>query len=245
MNVLKYIKEKREAAPLHFTLLDPDKQNPEEAAEIAKKAEKAGSDAIMIGGSWGDAYGEKLDQTVYKIKDVCKIPVILFPSSAQQISKYSDAIFFMSLLNSRSTQYVIEEQVKGAIYVKKYKLNALPMAYIIVESGNHTAAGWVGDVKPIPRDKPEIAASYSLAAQYLGMKFVYLEAGSGAKKSVPSEMVEAVKKTADVFLIVGGGIRDAETAKEKVKAGADIIVTGTILEKDREKGLKIIRAIKN
>jgi len=246
MNVLKYIQDRRKKSPLHFTLIDPDKQEPEKAAELAKKVEKAGGDAIIVGGSWGDAYGEKLDQTVYKIKDTCKLPVILFPSSAQQISKYSDAIFFMSLLNSRSTQYVVEEQVKGAIYVKKYKLEALPMAYLIVESNSNTAAAWVGDVKPIPRDKPEIAAAYSLAAKYFGMKFVYLEAGSGAKMSVPEEMIAAVKHTVnDMFVICGGGVRDAQTAKQKVKAGADIIVTGTILETDEKKGLEIIKAIKS
>ncbi len=246
MKVLDYIQTKRKKKVLHFTLIDPDKQEPKQAGELAKVVEGFGSDAIMIGGSWGDAFGKKLNETILEIKKVCKLPVILFPSSAQQISEHADAILFMSLLNSRSTQYLIDEQAKGAIYVRKFGLETLPMAYIILESESTTAAGWVGDVRAIPRDKPEIAAAYSLAGKYLGMKFVYLEGGSGAKLSVATETVRAVKQAVgdDVLVIVGGGIRDPEVAKEKVKAGADIIVTGTIAENNREKLKEIIKAIK-
>ncbi len=247
MSTLEYIKTKRSKGPLHFTLIDPDKQEPAEAGKLAKLVESFGSDAIMIGGSWGDAFGEKLNQTIEEIKKSCKLPVILFPSSAQQISDKADAIFFMSLLNSRSPQYLIDEQAKGAIYVKKFGLEPLSMAYLIVESGNNPAVAWVGDVKAIPRDKPEIAVAYSLAARYFGMKMVYLEGGSGAKLSVPTEMIGAVKQSVgeDMWVIVGGGIREAEIAKEKIKAGADIIVTGTIAEQNREKLREIIKAIKS
>ncbi len=247
MKIFDYIQNKRKSGPLHFTLIDPDKQEPVEAGKLAKAAEGFSSDAIMVGGSWGDAFGTKLNQTIAEIKKVCKLPVILFPSSAQQISDKADAIFFMSLLNSRSTQYLIEEQAKGAIYVKKFDLEPLSMAYLIFESESNTAAGWVGDAKPIPKDKPEIAAAYSLAAKYLGMRFVYLEGGSGAKVSVSPEAVGVVKHVVgkEMFVIVGGGIRDPETAKEKVKAGADIIVTGTIAEESRTKLKEIIKAIKS
>lgn len=246
MEVLKYLQEKRKEAPLHFTLIDPDKQKPEDAGKLAGLSERFGTDAIMVGGSWGDAYGDRLNKTILEIKKNVEIPAILFPSSAQQISEYADAIFFMSLLNSRSTQYVIDEQAKGAIYVKKYGIETLSMAYLIIESNSNTSAGWVGDVKPIPRDKPEIAASYSLAAKYFGMRFVYLEGGSGAKLSVPPEMIGIVKKSVgnDMFVIVGGGIRDPKTAQEKIKAGADIIVTGTIAERSKDKLREIIKVIK-
>ena len=246
MDVSEYIKTKRAKGPLHFTLLDPDKQEPVEAGKVAKLAESFGSDAIMIGGSWGDAFGDRLDNTIKEIKKVSKLPVILFPSSAQQISEHADAVFFMSLFNSRSTQFVIDEQAKGAIYVKKFDLEPLSMAYLIVESGNNPAVAWVGDVKAIPRDKAEIAVAYSLAARYFGMKMVYLEGGSGAKLSVPAEMVTAVKHSVGegMWVVVGGGIRDPETAKEKIKAGADIIVTGTIAEESKEKLKEIIKAVK-
>lgn len=245
MDVLKHIMEHRKRHPLHFTLIDPDKQKPERASELARKAKKSGSDAIMVGGTFGDAYGDRLNGTVKGIKKN-GLPVILFPNSAQQLSPDADALFFMSLLNSRSTQYLIDEQMKGALIVHKYGIEPLPMAYLIIESGSTTSAGWAGDVRPIPRDKPEFAVGYALAARYFGMKFVYLEAGSGAQETVPAEMIAMVKKAIGdgMMLIVGGGIRDPETAKEKTAAGADIIVTGTIAEEDSDKLADIIKAIK-
>lgn len=246
-NVFERIKKDRQKGVLHFTLIDPDKQKPVEAAEIAVRSRDAGTDAIMVGGSFGDAYGEQLNNTVSMIKEKSGLPVILFPNSAQQISPEADAMFFMSLLNSRSTQFLIDEQMKGAVLVSKYGIETLPMAYLIIESGTTTGAGWTGDAKPIPREKPEFAVGYALAAKYFGMRFVYLEAGSGAEKSVPDEMVAAVKKMLgkDVFVIVGGGIRDAGTASAKAKSGADIIVTGTIAEKDSGKLAEIIKAVKS
>lgn len=243
--IFRYIKKKRKSKPLHFTLIDPDKQKPSEAAKLAAKAKEWGSDAIMVGGSHA-AQMVFLDDTIKAIKEKTDLPVILFPSSHSGISPQADSIFFMSLLNSRSLQYLIDEQVKGSVLIKGYGIETLPMAYLIVESGGMTSAAWAGDVKPLPRDKPDIAVAYSLAGKYMGMKFVYLEAGSGAKMPVPNEMITAVKKSVnnEAFVIVGGGIRDEKTAREKVKAGADIIVTGTIAEKDPEKLKSIIRAIK-
>ena len=245
MNVYEYIVEKRKSGPLHFTLLDPDKQDPEKAAEIALHAQELGSDAIMVGGSHA-AQLEFLDECVRKIKEKVKIPIILFPSSHAGVSKHADALFFMSLFNSRSPQYIIGEQMKGAILVKDFGLEPLSMVYLIIESGTMTTAAYSSDVQPIPRDKPEFAAAYSLEAKYFGMKFTYLEAGSGARESVPPQMIGAVKKTVgDMLVIVGGGIRDSQTALEKVQAGADIIVTGTIAENDQETFSEIVRAIKN
>ncbi len=247
--VMKYIRKRRKSGPLHFTLIDPDKQSPERAAKLSSDAEKAGSDAIMIGGSQA-AQAIYQDDTIQGIKSKSDLPVILFPSSHAGISGYADAVFFMSLLNSRSTQYVVEEQVKGSVIISKYNLEALPMGYLIVESGNTTSAAWVGDVRPIPRDKPEFAVAYALTAKYFGMKFIYLEAGSGASKPVPDDMISAVKKAVSnnkngCYVIVGGGIRDEKTAREKVAAGTDIIVTGTIAEKDTEMLKRIINAVKN
>lgn len=245
MTVLEKIEKAREKKPLHFTLIDPDRQTPDEAAELAAKAESFGSDAIMVGGSQA-ANVMFLDGTVGKIKQRCRLPVILFPSSHSALSPKADALFFMSLLNSRSPRFIIEEQMAGAVIVAQNGLEPLGMAYLIVESGATTSAAWVGDVKPIPRDKPAFAVGYALAAKYFGMKFVYLEAGSGAKDTVPEEMIAAVKQAVgkDVFIIVGGGIRDAKTAKAKVAAGADIIVTGTITEQSPEKLKGIIMAVK-
>ena len=238
-DIIKKIREKT----LHFSLLDPDKQTPKVAGSIAKTAEEAGSSAIMVGGS--TLFSQKqVDETVKAIKDNTDLPVILFPSGARFLSKYADAVFFMSLLNSRNLDYVIREHVKGSHFVKHSGLEPIPMGYVIVEPG--MTAGKMGEADLIKKDDIETAVGYALASQYLGMKFFYLEAGSGASTPVSNEMIAAVKKNVDIPLLVGGGIRDAKTAKEKTRAGADIIITGTKLEE--EKNLKqalteIIKAI--
>ncbi|NJE47789.1 geranylgeranylglyceryl/heptaprenylglyceryl phosphate synthase [Thermococcus sp. GR7] len=244
-----YIHEKLEKEKLHFVLLDPDDFADKvwEAGEIARMSEEAGVDAIMVGGSTG-AEGEVLDNVVKAIKESSNLPVILFPGSHGGISKYADAIFFMSLLNSRNPFFITGAQALGAFQVKRYGIEPIPMAYLIIEPGE--TVGWVGDAKPIPRHKPKLAAAYALAGQYLGMRLVYLEAGSGAPEPVPPEMIAVVKKVIDVPLIVGGGIKSGEQARTAVKAGADIIVTGTAIEKagsleEAKKRLEsIIRGIK-
>ncbi|WP_324736154.1 geranylgeranylglyceryl/heptaprenylglyceryl phosphate synthase [Thermococcus sp. SY098] len=226
--VESYIHEKLEKEKLHFVLLDPDDVSPEEASKIAQMCEEVGADAVMVGGSTG-AEGEVLDEVVKAIKESSSLPVILFPGSHGGITKYADAIFFMSLLNSRNPFFITGAQALGAFTVKRYGIEPIPMAYLIIEPGE--TVGWVGDAKPIPRHKPKIAAAYALAGQYLGMRLVYLEAGSGAPKHVPNEMIRVVKSVIDVPLIVGGGIRTYEDAREVAQSGADIIVTGTAIEK--------------
>jgi len=226
--VERYIHEKLEREKLHFVLLDPDDVKPETAGRIAEMGEEIGVDAVMVGGSTG-AEGEVLDGVVKAIKESSSLPVILFPGSHGGISRYADAIFFMSLLNSRNPFFITGAQALGAFQVKRYGIEPIPMAYLIIEPGE--AVGWVGDAKPIPRHKPKIAAAYALAGQYLGMRLVYLEAGSGAPRPVPPELISLVKRVIDVPLIVGGGIRSGAHARAAVKAGADIVVTGTAVEK--------------
>lgn len=245
MRVAEYITRELSKHPLHFALIDPDKQDAEKAGYLASCAEKAGSTVIMVGGSTLTSQ-KQVDETVTAIKKTTDLPVILFPSAAKYLSKHADAIFFMSLLNSKKLDYVIREHAKGSVVVKKFGLEPISMGYIIVEPG--MAVGKVGEADLVKRDDYETAVGYALAAQYLGMSLVYLEAGSGAPEAVPNEMITAVKKTIDIPLVVGGGIGDAATAKDKVKAGADIIVTGTTLEKqkDPEKTLSgIVREIKS
>jgi phosphoglycerol geranylgeranyltransferase len=228
MQVLDYILSLVAERKAHFTLIDPDRQSPERAGEVAELALSAGSDAIMVGGSAGIDQ-RSLDETVKVIKRISgEKPVILFPGDVSGVSKYADAIFFMSLLNSRNPYYITGAQAIGALAVKRSGIEPLPMGYIIVEPGG--AVGWVGDARAIPRSKPMLAASYALAAQYMGMKLVYLEAGSGAEKHVPEEMVSAVKQAVEIPVIVGGGIRSGDDAFRVAKAGADIIVTGTAIE---------------
>jgi len=216
---------------LHFALLDPDKQPPQVAGHIAQTVTDAGSSAIMVGGSTLLSQ-KQVDETVQAIKKNSDLPVILFPSGAKFLSKYADAVFFMSLLNSNNLNYVIREHVKGAPFVKYSRLEPISMGYVIVEPG--MTAGRVGEADLIKRDDPQTAVGYALAAEYLGLKFFYIEAGSGAPTPVPNEMIRAVKKNTSIPLIVGGGIRDSGTAKEKAQAGADIIITGTAIEKDKD-----------
>lgn len=228
-SVREYILRELMRGPLHFTLIDPDNQDPKTSAKLAKGAADAGSHAIMVGGSTGLST-ELTDATVDAIrKQVAHLPVILFPPGSQGISARADAVFWMSMLNSRNRRYIIEEQRRGAKWVKRLGLEPLSMAYLVVEPGG--TVGKVGEAELIKRDDPETAIDYALAAQYFGMDFVYLEAGSGADSPVPLEMVKAVKSEVDLPLIVGGGIRTVDAARALIDAGADIIVTGTLIER--------------
>ena len=229
MSVEDYILQKLKTGALHMTLIDPASQDPSEAGKIAKDACALGTDAIMIGGSTGVTQ-DNLDKTALEIKNNSNIPSIYFPSGASAMSANCDAIYFMSMLNSRSLDWGIREQVAGAPAVKKLGLEPLSMGYIIVEPG--MKVGEVGQADAIPRDNPKLAASYAMAGELLGMRSIYLEAGSGAPAHVPSDMIYYVKKSISVPLIVGGGIRDADAAKEVKDAGADVIVTGTIVEEN-------------
>jgi len=233
MTIASNLAKMRDKKKLHFSLLDPDKQDPDVAGSISKTAEEAGSSAIMVGGSTLTSQ-KQVDATVQAIKKNSNLPVILFPSGAKFLSKYADAVFFMSLLNSQNLDFVIREHIKGAPFVKSSGIEPISMGYVIVEPG--MTAGRVGEVDLIKKDDIDTAVGYALAAQYLGMDFFYLEAGSGAPKPVSNKMIAAVKNSIDIPLIVGGGIRSSRTAKEKAKAGADIVVTGTKLEE--EKNLK-------
>jgi phosphoglycerol geranylgeranyltransferase len=214
-----------------MTLLDPDKQAAPEAAALSSEAAAAGTDAIMVGGSTGVTQ-DKVDATVLAIKRAAKVPVILFPASAANLSPHADALYFMSLLNSRDPRLIIGEQRLAAPVVKAWGLETIPMAYLVVEPGMR--AGEVGDADLISRKNPTVAVQYAVAAQLLGMKLVYLEAGSGSPEPVPDRLIRAVRDAIEIPLVVGGGIRTAEAAKAVTRAGADIVVTGTIVEVARE-----------
>jgi len=243
MSVTDDILKKVSKMKLHFSLLDPEDQTPQEAGNLSKLAEDVGSSAIMVGGSTLSS-SVQVDETVKAIKENSNLPVILFPSGAKFLSKYADAIFFMSCLNSRNLGFVIREHVQGSPFIKHVGIEPISMGYLIVEPG--MTAGKMGQVDLVSRDDIQTTIGYALATQYFGMRFFYLEAGSGAPEPVTNEMIAAVKKNINIPLIVGGGIRSAETAYEKAHAGADIIVTGTTFEKDKnvEKTLReIIKAI--
>lgn len=238
--ILKVIKDLGVA---HFTLIDPDpiKQTAKDAGQIARFAEKAGSNGIMVGGS--TAFGI-IEESVEEIKKQVEIPVILFPGNVSGLARSADAVFFMSLLNSRNPYWIIEAQTIAALHIKAYNLDPISMAYLIVHPGG--TAGFVGDARLLPRDKPEIALGYSLAGQYMGFQCVYLEAGSGAENAVPLPMIKLVSSKIDVPLAIGGGINTPDQAGAVAAAGADIIIQGTIIERTilGDKGKQLSDTIK-
>jgi len=242
--VEKYLLEKIDAEKsIHITLIDPEKVTPTQASKIGENSRNSGTSAIMIGGSTFVSQ-TRLDGVVKAIKHAVKIPTILFPNNITGISRHADAIWFMSLLNSVDPYFLIGAQILGAPLVKKYRLEPIPMGYVIVGEGG--TAGIVGKAIPVPYSKPELAAAHALAGQYLGMHFIYLEGGSGAKEPVPPEMIRIVKHYIDIPLIVGGGIKTKAQALAAASAGADVIVTGNVIETSdaKQRVSEIIEGIK-
>ncbi len=232
MNVYQYLLDTiKHKGAAFLVLIDPDKQPPEDAADVAQRAAVAGADALLVGGSF--LYTDHFHQTLAAIKALAQCPVILFPGAsgpAAQISPQADAILLLSLVSGRNAQYLIGEHVRSALWIDRCGLETIPTAYMLIESGGITSAEFLSGAKPIPRDKGEIAMIHALAAQQLGMKLVYLEAGSGAPNPVPDAMIAVVRSRVNVPIVVGGGIRDPETARRKVEAGAHTVVIGTAIE---------------
>ncbi len=232
----KYINERlEEDGALLFTLVDPlDYKSNDVAIANAVSSAESGADVVLIGGSIG-AQGEILDTVTKGIKDKVNVPVVLFPGNIATITRYADALYFMSLLNARNPYWITQAQMLSAAFLKNLKVEPLPVGYIVVSPGG--TVGWVGDVNLVPREKPQIAASLALAGEYLGNRFIVTDTGSNPQlqgsSSVPYEMIRAVKSAIDVPYIIGGGVKDEETVRNSVKAGADIIQIGTAIEQSK------------
>ena len=223
--LLNSIKEKGAA---YLILIDPDKAATDKLPAFVKHCEKSEVDGFLVGGSL--MIIGNLSESIDIIKKNCSLPVIIFPGGVGQVSPNADALLYISLISGRNADQIIGKHVLAAPIIKKFGIEPLSTGYMLIESGGITTAEYISGSKPIPRNKPEIAAATALAAEYMGMKFVYLEAGSGAEKSVPDEMVRIVSSTCSIPVIVGGGIRDSQTARNKVKNGAKVIVTGNYFE---------------
>ncbi|MCS7212258.1 MAG: geranylgeranylglyceryl/heptaprenylglyceryl phosphate synthase [Chloroherpetonaceae bacterium] len=228
---LLHIKARKGAGFL--LLIDPDKYAADEMIRLAVDAEECGADAILIGGSVMVTH--RLDDYIRRLKATVSLPVIIFPGSVMQVSKEADAMLYLSLVSGRNPEYLIGNHVIAAPALRHLGLEPISTAYLFIESGKMTAASFISQTLPIPRYKPEIAAVHALAAEYIGMKLVYLEAGSGAELSVPEAMVQAVSQTVSIPIVVGGGIRSPLEAREKVEAGASFIVVGNAFEQRRDK----------
>jgi len=234
-NTLNYLLEKINIRTAFFCLIDPDKVEVNEAVELTQLYEESGADAILIGGSM--MLSDRFSESVKEIKKHIKIPLIIFPGLFNFVSPDADALLMLNMLSSRNPQVLINEQVRSAPLVYHAKLEVIPTAYLLIESGSMSSVQYMSHSFPIPRKKNDIAVAHALAAQYMGMRMVYLEAGSGAELQVPCEMIKAVKEHINVPLIVGGGIKTPDVAHQKAKAGADFIVVGTVLENLHNKSL--------
>ena len=221
-------KVRQEKGAGYLVLIDPDRKNDGKLEKLVMSVNHSGADGILIGGSliMDSGFHERAE----KIKSMAKVPVILFPGSVNQLGPHCDAVFFMSIISGRNPTYLIGEQVVGAPLVKDLGLEPIPTGYMIFDGGGYSTAEFMSGSRSLPMNRPEISVAHALAGQYLGMKLIYLEAGSGAESAVPDETFSAVAKNIDIPLIVGGGIRKPEVAAQKVKAGASFIVTGTAIE---------------
>jgi len=214
----------------YIVLIDPDQKNDSRIEAHVNAANEAGVDALFVGGSL--MMDSKCHERVARIKKASSIPVISFPGGLNQLNNHYDAMLFMSVISGRNPHYLIGEQVLAAPVVKDLGIETIPTGYMLFDGGANSTVEFMSHTKPIPMNRPDIAVAHGLAGQYLGLKMLYLEAGSGAEVAVPAQVISAMAKALECPLIVGGGIRSPEAAKERVDAGASFIVTGTIIEKN-------------
>jgi phosphoglycerol geranylgeranyltransferase len=218
-------------------LIDPDKYSPESLTHTLDVCKYCQVDFILAGGS---LVSKSIDQLISLVKEQTQIPVILFPGSLLQLSSKADGLLLLSLISGRNPEFLIGNHVIASPFLKKSGLEILPTGYMLVESGQTTSVEYISNTKPIPANKPEIAVATAIAGEMLGLKLIYLEAGSGAQKHVPLQMISDVKKNINIPLIVGGGIRTAEQLHDVYNAGADIVVLGNSIENSPDNLLKIV-----
>jgi putative glycerol-1-phosphate prenyltransferase len=211
-------------------LIDPDKPTDAQIISIVEKAKAADVDFFFVGGSL--LVTDSLDHCIKLIKANCDIPVLIFPGNSLQISKYCDGFLLLSLISGRNAEMLIGRHVIAAPYLKLYGNEIIPTGYMLIDSGKATSVSYMSDTTPIPHDKDDIALCTAIAGEMLGLKLIYLEAGSGALIPVSTSMISKVSQMIKIPLIVGGGIKTPEMAAEAVKAGADVIVIGTAFEKE-------------
>jgi putative glycerol-1-phosphate prenyltransferase len=232
---------KSEGRKMLAVLIDPDTPNPEELMDIVQHANVAKADLIFVGGSL--LMKDALDSCIEEIKSKTDIPILLFPGSVMQISSKADAILFLSLISGRNPDLLIGNQVIAAPYVKQSGLEVLSTGYMLIDSGKPTTASYISGSLPIPYHKDEIASCTAMAGEMLGLKLIYMDGGSGADKHVSPSMIAKVRKSMDLPIIIGGGIRTKESAIDICNAGADVIVVGNASEKNPQILVEIANAI--
>ncbi len=211
-------------------LIDPDKPTDKEIVDIVKRSNEVGVDLFFVGGSLLTT--DSLDNCIKLIKKHSSIPVLIFPGNSLQISKWCDGFLLLSLISGRNPEMLIGRHVIAAPYLKLYGNEIIPTGYMLIDSGRQTSVSYMSNTTPIPYDKDDIAMCTAIAGEMLGLKVIYMDAGSGAMKPVSKDMIYKVKHTIEIPLVVGGGINTPEKAEEAARAGADIIVVGNVLEKN-------------
>ena len=221
-------------------LIDPDKVHNDNIVPLIKTINESGIDFILVGGS---LLLDPINSIIKIIKEHAKVPVVLFPGSVLQVSKNVDAILFLSLISGRNPEFLIGNHVQAAPLIKSYGIETIPTGYILIENGKTTSVEYISNTKPIPRSKTDIVVATAIAGEMLGQQLLYLECGSGAEQPVPYEIVEQVKKNVSVPIIVGGGIKQPQEATKLKNAGADILVLGSIIEKEPQLISDFVKAI--
>jgi phosphoglycerol geranylgeranyltransferase len=221
---------KRQSKKSFAVLIDPDKVDNGSVEQLIQLSLDAQVDYFLVGGSL--VVSNYLDECVQLIKKNCDVPVILFPGSPSQVSKYADALLYLSVISGRNPELLIGQHVISAPFIKKSGLEIMSTGYMVVDGGAPTTVSYMSNTAPLPSDKNEIAMCTAMAGEMLGMKLIYMDAGSGAKRAISESMIQKVSSCIEVPLIVGGGIITPEKAYLNCKAGADVIVVGNAIEKD-------------
>ena len=231
MNIYNQITEKKANGKKQFSvLIDPDKLDDKQVAYIAELAVKAGVDYFFIGGSL--LINNSLDTCISRLKKETSIPVVLFPGNNMQLSYKADGILFLSLISGRNAEMLIGRHVIAAPYLRLSSLEVISTGYMLVESGRPTTVSYMSNSVPIPADKVDIACCTAMAGEMLGLKLIFMDAGSGALNPISEKMINGVSRSIEIPLILGGGIRTPKLAETNCKAGADVIVIGNAIEKD-------------
>ena len=223
-------KQKANGHKAFAVLIDPDKLSSESLLETIQLAKQANVDYLFVGGSL--VVTDTLDKVVAAIKANCSIPVVLFPGSPDQITPKADALLYLSLISGRNPELLIGQHVISAPFVRQSGLEIIPVGYMLIDGGTPTTVSYISNTNPIPSNKNDIASCTAMAGEMLGLKVIYMDAGSGAQRAIPTIMISQVAKYVQIPIIVGGGITNPEKAKENCLAGADIIVVGNAIEKD-------------
>ncbi len=222
-------------------LIDPEETAPDMLHVLIESAAEAGVSMVLVGGS---LVSKPVEPLIDAIKNICSLPILLFPGTPGQLSDKADGLLLLSLISGRNPEFLIGNHVIAAQVLKKSSLEIIPTGYMLIENGKTSSAEYMSNTRPLPANKPDLAVSTAMAGEMLGLKLIYLEGGSGAHSIIPAEIISAVKQNISVPLVVGGGIRSAGDLRRVYEAGADIAVVGNAVENDTTKLLEFAQILK-